>query len=593
MKVIFLFLVAIFGYKVCKAEDVRVTLDNLGTIVGERIPFVYNDPPAVNRPIDTFKGIPYAEPPVGNLRLKKTVAKEPWQGDYIAKKFRNRCWSWRNVSFTDFLKEPQGENCLFLNIWTPEAKEGNNYAVMIWIHGGGFDWGTGTSIIYDGDALAAYNDVVTVTINYRLNGHGFLSTGDRVIPGNFGIWDQHQAMTWVKTHISKFGGNPEKITLFGQSAGAGSVGFHILSPHSRDLFNNGILMSGSPYWVGNNPEGARRSAFRAGENLGCVNLTTSEQLLNCLQGIDERTFAYEMISTPSGPILDYDFFPDMPENIINQRLAKPCEIMLGTTKDDGSLTAMFLFVDQGFTDDPQCDRARWRRNLERYSGGNEYVADAIDLQYTDWSKADDPDANYFYDFIAMSTDTSTCGQEPMAREWANWGLDVYRYSFFYEPVNSIYPRVPTWKGVAHGDEMQFVFGNQFQSQFANLTFPEKEITLSLDMMRHYTNFAKTGNPNEGGDNDGNNTNEEPYWPRFKLPDRIFKLHEPEMRDVNAYRADYCALWQRFLPRLRAFTDPMSDVMADWQNEYSIWDNVWMPTWRTEFADYQASNPPCN
>ncbi|PIK46248.1 putative acetylcholinesterase [Apostichopus japonicus] len=264
--------------------------------------------------------------------------------------------------------------------------------------------------------------------------------------------------------------------------------------------------------------------------------------------------------------------------------------MLGTTKDDGSLIAMFVFVDQGFTEDPQCSRERWRRNVERYSNGNDYVADAIDLQYTDWSMADDPDANYFYDFIAMATDTSMCGQEPMAKEWANWGLDVYRYVFSYEPSNSIYPRVPSWKGVAHGDEMQFVFGNQFQ--FTNLTYRTEEIPLALDMMRYYTNFAKTGDPNHGGDNDGVE-DEEPFWPKFELPDQIFKDQQPGMPDVNAYRAEYCALWRRFLPRLSAFTGPLSNIMDDWQSEYDNWSNVWMPAWRDEFDEYQASNPPCN
>ncbi|PIK46249.1 putative acetylcholinesterase [Apostichopus japonicus] len=210
------------------------------------------------------------------------------------------------TSFLEPLKVPQAENCLYLNIWTPEAMEGNNYAVLIWIHGGGFDWGAGTTVVYMGDALTAYNDVVMVSINYRLNGFGFLSTGDNGIPGNFGIWDQHEAIKWVHTHIAKFGGDPDRITLFGQSAGAGSVGFHIVSPYSRDYFNNGILMSGSPYWVGNNIDGARNSAFRAGRNLGCDDVVTSDQLLKCMQEIDEETFAYEMISTPSGPILDYD-----------------------------------------------------------------------------------------------------------------------------------------------------------------------------------------------------------------------------------------------------------------------------------------------
>lgn len=119
----FLVGLAIFGHFRCKAQDVRVELDGLGAIVGQRERFLYEDEPSVDRNIDVFRGIPYAEAPIGSLRLAKTKAKEPWEGDYEARDFQPRCWAWRERPFLEPLKVPQAENCLYLNIWTPEAME--------------------------------------------------------------------------------------------------------------------------------------------------------------------------------------------------------------------------------------------------------------------------------------------------------------------------------------------------------------------------------------------------------------------------------------------------------------------------------------
>ena len=229
--------------------------------------------------LDLFLGIPYAESPVGDLRFQRPVPKQLLTSDgspFPATKHGNICFQ-RNVY--PMANLTRSEDCLFLNIYAPSART-DPLPVMLYIHGGAFY--TGASDQYVSDTLALYGDVIVVTINYRLSAWGFLSTSDEHAPGNLGLWDQHIAIKWVHDNIGAFGGDPDKVTIFGNSAGAYSVMYHSLYNGSDGLFRRAIAMSGNLYTPRtNNP---KEEAQRLGRTVGC-NQTDSEKLVQCLQSL--------------------------------------------------------------------------------------------------------------------------------------------------------------------------------------------------------------------------------------------------------------------------------------------------------------------
>lgn len=205
--------------------------------------------------VDTYLGIPFAEPPVEDLRFAPPKPLKPLQGTYAATRLPNTCWQYipsgfdiANAGARIWVNNTQmSEDCLYLNVWAPADRRADSpLPVMIWIFGGGFFAGTSTLDVYDGRFLAAKENVIVVSMQYRLGVFGFLHLKDNV-EGNMGLLDQRAAMEWVQQHIASFGGDPDRVTLFGESAGAASIAFHYLMPESRRLFRRMILQSAGPF----------------------------------------------------------------------------------------------------------------------------------------------------------------------------------------------------------------------------------------------------------------------------------------------------------------------------------------------------------
>jgi len=196
--------------------------------------------------ISVFKGIPYAAPPIAELRWKPPQPAPRWSGVREAKEFGPQCVYRGPGAFAG----PGSEDCLTLNMWTPAKRPGERLPVMVWIHGSGFQFGSGRWPLYEGTGLAKLG-VVLVTLNYRLNIFGFLSHPDlakespKGASGNYGLLDQMAALKWVKNNIAKFGGDPNRVTIFGESAGGSSVAYLMLSPLAKGLFDRAIIASTS------------------------------------------------------------------------------------------------------------------------------------------------------------------------------------------------------------------------------------------------------------------------------------------------------------------------------------------------------------
>ena len=233
--------------------------------------------------VHVFRGIPYAAPPVGSRRWQPPRREEPWAGTRDAGSFSPQS-ARTEFALATLMGESQpanSEDSLYLNVWTPGCDDARR-PVMVWIHGGAFIWGSGDTPWYDGTKFAVHGDLVVVTINYRLGPFGFLHLADLFDgafagSGNAGILDQIAALEWVRECIAAFGGDADRVTVFGESAGAGSVGTLLGTPAARGLFRGAIPQSGAASWVSTRDR-ATDIAARVVENLG-VRAGDSEALL--------------------------------------------------------------------------------------------------------------------------------------------------------------------------------------------------------------------------------------------------------------------------------------------------------------------------
>ena len=273
--------------------------------------------------VSKFLGIPFAAPPIGKLRFKAPQPPNEWKPDVRqAKEHGNVCW--QGGSFEPLIKifAPNfkySEDCLYLDVYTPVLNL--SLPVLVYMHGGGYMGGT--SITFPSDVLALHS-VVVVIIQYRLGPFGFFTTGDSAAPGNFGMLDQVEALKWVKDNIANFGGNPGKVTIFGESAGATSVSLHLMSPLSKNLFHRAIAESGvdfSPFAIQPTSFGVS-FAQELAQKLGC---TTSDNnaMVACIR--EKKDTDVQKASKSENfrfidyiqwaPVVDKNFLHDTPQNL--------------------------------------------------------------------------------------------------------------------------------------------------------------------------------------------------------------------------------------------------------------------------------------
>src|SRR5271166_5221367 len=333
-----------------------------------------------------FKGIPFAKPPIGPLRWLPPERPNSWGGLHDARRFghvapQNRTMNSALAAMR--IEEPQSEDCLYLNVWTPGLHR-TQRPVMVWIHGGAFSIGSGSQAIYDGSVLAGRGGVVLVTINYRLGPLGFLRLADLTngkIPagGNEGILDQIAALEWVRDNIAEFGGDPGNVTIFGESAGGMSVGTLLAAPAARGLFHKAIPQSGACH-TGAPRERANRNAERIMSKLGAsgvdaIRALTPEQLLKGTLLADGKTpdpefgMAYQ-------PVIDGVVIPRMPIEMVTDGASSDVAIMVGSTLDEWKL---FAPMDPGIY---KLDRAGL---AARYS--RRITPEAADALIGDYEKA--------------------------------------------------------------------------------------------------------------------------------------------------------------------------------------------------------------
>ncbi|XP_022101725.1 cholinesterase 1-like [Acanthaster planci] len=551
-----------------------------------------------NKTIDVFKGIPFAQPPVGPLRFKPPVTKEPWDGTYNATYFRDSCVQAGVLS--DLLPNVS-EDCLYLNIYAPRPAVEGGAAVMVWIHGGGFV--VGSSAQYYVQPMVAFGDVIVVSINYRLNVFGFMTTGDEVVPGNAGLLDQVFALDWIKRNIAAFGGDSERITIFGESAGSASVSFLVLSQMSRGLFQQAIMQSGTAFspwaYTGGKRDRLRRQAFDMGKRLGC-SAPDSPTLVECLRQQDAVDVfnASQQVGTanPVPPVVvDGTFLDDTPANLYATGRYNHAPILLGTTRDEATV---FVSSNPAFGPGAQeeppyltkedFDRALSAEVANYFYGNSEasnaLLMDAIKQQYVDWSQADNQTANYLKSYVEYLTDSAfVSGTDQVARYHAQSGDDVFMYQM--TRVND-FMWIPSWMGATHTADLWYVFGTPFSPPFRPYMDKYRDdVALSVKFMEFWTTFAKTGNPSL----DSQSSPSDPdmgFWPKFTIPQLNYKELDLNLTNKRALKSQECHFWNIFSVQIRTMLADQDTVELEWKDAFYRWKYTDMEDWKMQFTKYK-------
>ncbi|XP_071794194.1 acetylcholinesterase-like [Asterias amurensis] len=540
------------------SADLPVVTTSQGRITGTTLQFRPVVHPELARDVDAYLGIPYAEPPVGPLRFKAPVAKS-WSGELQATKIGNRCPQPKFPLGRFTLTGSFGEDCLCLDVFVPKPVP-PNAAVLVYFHGGGFFLGAGAIEGLLPTPIAAIGDVITVSVNYRLGALGFLSTGDDVIAGNMGLLDQRLALEWVRDNIRAFGGDPSRVAIFGQSAGAASAGLQMVSPGSAGLFSGVIVQSGdaSPTWATAPKELARKRAFTFGGLVGCEH-DTSEELLECLQNnLDVDTIINNQSneSLIDGerplsftPVIDGNFLPGIPSELYENGAINDAVTIIGENADEGMciITPIYQTDEEPFINSTSYDSLSLM--CTSMVSKEPIVAKAIKMMYTDATCTDGPGCNYLQSLSQVCGDIMFVRYtDKVARSFTKAGRKVYRYHFTHTPTTPLLD-TPPWAGATHSEDLTFVFGLPLVAQDGD-AFTEEEVEMSIRIINHWANLAKTGNPNLSS-LDAELTDEEKKteWPLFTVEGLEYKDLTPEMLNGRGIKAQECRFWNDFIPEL--------------------------------------------
>lgn len=490
---------------------------------------------ALSETFDRFLGIPYARPPVGKLRFMAPEPPEAWHRVLDATKHRNVC---PQLPFhMDTQPNNQNEDCLFLNVYSPYKRDDPlaRYPVMVYFHGGSYEVGSGKS--YDGSVLSEIG-VVVVTINYRLGALGFLSSGDSLLPGNYGLLDQAMTLKWVNQNIAQFRGNSSRVTLFGQSVGASSVGLMMLLPATRELFHGVISQSGvatAPYTAHHkNSTNFNDYVHEVGELFNCSNDNLTA-VIDCLRNVETTEFIehrgnfplYDPIDPEFRPFIDGKVLSDVPSLLFRMGQFKRVPIIIGTVKDEFG-----NYFSGGARYRKEFDEAL-DNYLIKILNYNPTMLNVVKFQYTDWSE---DEATFEYKRGDLLSDMHMIAPTIEMADILSEYVNVYQYHF---SLSNCY----------HSIELNYVFGTPFSGHFADeMTingsiddFTPEDRNFSLDIMKLWTNFAKFGRP----------FTQQHEWLRYNRLDRSYLSLSAEggITMKQHLRADKVAFWNDLMPML--------------------------------------------
>jgi para-nitrobenzyl esterase len=435
--------------------------------------------------VTSFKGVPYAAAPVGPLRWKAPQPPISWQGVHRADAYSSACiqnpvkpGAFYQIEFYPH-PEPTSEDCLFLNVWTAAASAKERRPVMVWFHGGGFIEGSGSLASFDGAALAR-KGVVTVTVNYRLGVFGFFAHPELTkeaayhSSGNYGLLDQRVALQWVKKNIAAFGGDPENVTIFGQSAGAVSVLAHAASPLDKNLFGRAVMQSGF-FMIHGTLKDAEDAGTKFASQMGASTIAdlrakSSADVQNAANAMKDSKLSTNV--SPFVPIIDGYFLTEDLASTFKQHKANRVAFMAGSTADEG--TSLI----------PTTITAATYKNLAQKKFGDQTA------QFLQWYPGE-TDAQAWRSEVDNLRDMMAATAMRLAEMQVDAGTKTYVYYF----VEKSPGRDSEHYGAFHSSELVYVFDNL---DSVGRPWAEADKKLADEMSSYWVNFAKTGNPNSAG-----------------------------------------------------------------------------------------------
>lgn len=459
-----------------------------------------------------FFGLPYAQPPVGELRWRAPQPPAPWKGVREATAFGARCEQWHIWNDYLFLDAGPSEDCLYLNVYAPaKATAGSKLPVMVWIHGGGFAAGAGSEPRYASSGLVK-RDVVLVTLNYRLGVFGFLANEDLMREGhghagNYGLMDQAAALAWVKANVAAFGGDPANVTVFGESAGSFSVNALMASMRARGLFQRAIGESGAFFGNGipMSPVAERAKLDQAWtESLGVKDLAG----LRALPAETLLAAAQKQPVTRFAPMVDGEFLTESVAATYAAGREAHVPTIIGWNRDERAGTLA-----------KEMTAEKWKAFAAEHYGDKAQAFLAAFPAGSDAEAVRSADAYTTAGFIALGA------WQWVQTQAATGAAPVYRYRFdLGSPASEMHPVA---RYAFHSDELEYVFGT-LETRRGSTWRPEDR-RLSEEMIGYWTNFARTGDPNGPG---------LPRWPRYDTGKELIHLDEPIRVGPDAARAQF-------------------------------------------------------
>jgi para-nitrobenzyl esterase len=485
-----------------------------------------------------FRGVRFAQPPVGALRWRPPAAAAAWSPAVLDATVAAPVCPQFNMAGAAV----GNENCLTMNIWAPHPGTRGPLPVIVWLHAGSFQAASANLAAHNAARFVAEEDAVVVAPNYRLGPLGFLAHGafrgenvDYPTAGNYGLLDQRFALEWVRTHISAFGGDPSRITIAGQSAGGLSVSLHLVSPGSYAVFDRAIVQGGLASYRWRTGEDGQTQANAFATALGCsgavdvpacLRTKTALQVLQALP-VGTEQFA-ETSRTQWGPVVDGLVIPDQPRTLFEAGAFNRVPTIIGSNDDEGWTWVSRSFSDAMTSDEyalalttefgPDAPAILAEYPVEHYASPREALARAV------------TDAEY------------ACGAERVSRLIERTGTRVYLYQFAYgvEPVASARS--------VHGLDVHLLFGTNVAPPVGTYALNEDgDAELFRTMAGYWTRLAATGNPNDG--------DVAPvHWPVFNRPtgdgrgaDRYLILDET-LKSGKRLREAHCAFWEPYFFR---------------------------------------------